>query len=226
MIRKHLRRWWPVIICLLALTWTSCTDKGAGNDTVFSQRPLGKRACASLDPFEEGFYSSYDVLYHVVPSDTRITVQFDTTLAHLPPERLFETHRCLLVDSGVRPLERAFYMYHLAQGWTFQTAFPDLWIDTTLNRVIPVYVLLDDETEFAVTDLIEAQFDGWHRPGGILANHSLWFVSRLPDDPNRYLVSIPGFDKGSPLACSVASHLETGVVWASPKRYLLGDGLR
>ena len=211
------------IIVTACATLAACTDKAANQSNPHDQRRVGTTQCDSVFPPQRDFYFDLQTKYYVSRSNSRITIQPDTSHGAIPPDSLFRNHPCLLRDSGVTYLDRGFYVYHLATGWTFETAEADLFADPEVNRVVPIYVWDTEGAVFKVTDLIDVQFEGKVKRDSalvILSMFNLHFCSESPYRAGLWVVRLDDQDTGSPLACGNALHVTEGVEWACATQYV------
>ena len=211
------------IIVTACATLAACSHKAANRSSAQDEGRVGTTTCDSLFPPTDEFYFDLQTKYYVSRSNSRITIQPDTSHGATAPDNLFRNHPCLLRDSGVTYLDRGFYVYHLATGWTFATAEADLFADPAVNRVVPVYLVGTHGGTFKVTDLINVQFADTVKRDlalGILSKFNLHFCSESEFKAGLWVVRLDDEDTGSPLACGDALHVTDGIRWACATQYV------
>jgi len=210
------------LIVGVGLLTTDCTRKAVDPRPISRLELDEESSCGfTMAPGEE-FYYDLQTRYYVLRSDVSITIQPDTANGPVSPEGLFDKHPCLLRDSGAAYLDRGFYIYRLAPGWTFYSADLDLRADPAINRVLPIYVTSQEWAAFKVTDLIDVQFEDsvtWDEAERILAGFNLHFVGENRYRDLLWQVRLDDSLKGSPLACGNALHVTEGVRWACASQY-------
>jgi len=213
------------LVVAVGLLTTDCTHKAVDLRPISRLELDQESSCGfTMAPGEE-FYYDLQTRYYVHRSDVSITIQPDTANGPVSPEGLFDKHPCLLRDSGAAYLDRGFYIYCLAPGWTFSSADLDLRADPAINRVLPVY-LWPSLGEFQVTDLIDVQFEdsvARDEAERILADFNLRYVEENQYRNLLWEVRLDDTRKGSPLACGNALHVTEGVRWACARQYSTGE---
>lgn len=191
-------------------------------------RPIGILAASLLvatfqgSEAEADFYYDLDSTYAVAASDTKIAIQFDSTVTQKSAEEFFAAHPCLADTVESEYIGRGYWIYGLVASCGYSAAAADAGNDTTVNRVVPVYITLADSAEFAVTDMVSVQFQAGLSHAEmleVLENNGLVFVDSSTYRSGKLWAALHDSIKDSPLEYGNALHLLSEIEWACPTMY-------
>jgi len=166
----------------------------------------------------DDFYYDLDSVYHVVPSNSRIAVQFDVSQVPTQPIDFAASQPCLDDTVTVDHLARGFWVFGIESGCNYPATAASVITDPTVRRVLPVYVTVADGAEFKVTDLVSVQFDTLLSVDSclsILAEFGLSFVDSNEYVHNWWHAALHDTILESPLDIGNALHLLPETKWAS-----------
>ncbi|MEW5702069.1 MAG: S8 family serine peptidase [Candidatus Zixiibacteriota bacterium] len=174
--------------------------------------------CAAPDVAAQEFYFDLDSTYAIAHSDSKIAVQFDTTITHLEQAEFLATHPCLDDTIPAEYLARGFWTYGLQPPWDYDSASAGLLADPAVHRVVPVYMTLLDSAEFKVTDMVSVQYDADLPTDSALAILDAFGLSFLDSSEfvhNLWHAALHDTIRGSPLNIGNELHLLPETEWAS-----------
>ncbi|MBD3298281.1 MAG: S8 family serine peptidase, partial [candidate division Zixibacteria bacterium] len=176
----------------------------------------------STETYSQDFYYCGDSTYEVTVSDTRITVQLDTSVAGFDAGQFLNDQSCLNAAIEPQELGRHCMTFALNAGCSYAAAVPDLLPDPFVARVFPVYDLVDEEADFSVTDLVSIQFDESLSQSAcedVLQSIGLYRVDSSHYRHNYWWCALEDTITSSPLHLGNQLHLYPEVEWASATMY-------
>ena len=159
------------------------------------------------------FYYDLDTTYAVIPSASKIGVQFDTTQTIRAQGEFFVAHPCLDASVVATYLDRGFWIYGLQPSYGYEASAVELRADPAVHRVAPIYITPADSAEFKVSDLVDVQFDldlSRDAALALLAAHGLRLVDSSEYKHNLWECALDDTITESPLVYGNALHPAPG----------------
>jgi len=176
----------------------------------------------TADGSGQDFYYDLDSIWYVTPSTEWIAVQFDSTRPEPQLGTFVANHGCLDGNDTTSYLHRGFYLFGVAEGWTYATAAASLTSDSVVYRALPVYMTTADSADFKVTDLIDVQFEenlSTDSCEALLASLGLHIIDSSEYRQNLWVVALDDSIRESPLWYGNMLHTFPETEWACARQY-------